>query len=63
MLFVSFLCGLSVLLLAQKLSVPKALLSAFAGALSGTAAELFSPGEYDTVTVPIAILTVLLIIL
>lgn len=63
MLIVAFLCGFSVLLLAQKLSVPKALLSAFAGALSGTAAELFSPGEYDTVTVPIAILAVLLLII
>ena len=63
MFFVAFLCGLSVLLLTQKLSVLKALLSAFAGALSGTAAELFSPGEYDTVTVPIAILAVLLIFL
>ena len=62
MLVVSFLSGFLVLLLAQKLSVPKALPSAFTGALFGTAAELFSPGEYDTVTVPFVIMAVLLIL-
>ena len=32
------------------------------GALAGTAAELFTPGEYDTVTVPAAIPAVLLLL-
>ena len=32
------------------------------GALAGTATELFSPSEYDTVTVPVAIIAVLLIL-
>ena len=62
MLAVSFLCGFLVLFFAQNLSVPKALLCAFTGALFGTAAELFSPGEYDTVTVPFVIMAVLLIL-
>ena len=62
MLAVSFLCGFLVLLLAEKLSVSKALVCAFIGALFGTAAELFSPGEYDTITVPFVIMAVLLVL-
>ena len=30
------------------------------GALAGKAAELFTPGEYDTATAPVVILTVIL---
>lgn len=32
------------------------------GALFGAATELLSPGEYDTVTVPVAITVVLLLL-
>ena len=60
MLLVSFLSGMAVLLLAQKMDFPRALLSAGLGALLGTATELFSPSEYDTVTVPVVIAAVLL---
>ena len=37
-------------------------LSAFFGALSGAFKELFSPSEYDTITVPAVIAAALLII-
>ena len=62
MLLVSFAVGLLVLLLSKDYSVPRALLSAGVGALTGTATELFSPSEYDTVTVPVVILAVLLVL-
>ena len=58
----SFAVGLAVLLLAQNFSVPHASVAAAAGALIAAATELFSPSEYDTVTVPLAVITVLLII-
>ena len=60
MLLVSALCGLGMLLFAQKMPLPKALPAAVTGAVFGTAAELFTPGEYDTVTVPAVIAAVLL---
>lgn len=60
MLLVSFAVGLVVLLFLKNAGVPKALLLSGVGALAGTAAELFSPSEYDTVTVPAVILAVLL---
>ena len=62
MLLVSFLSGMVVLCWMQKTELPHPLLSAGIGALLGTAAELFSPSEYDTVTVPVAIAAVLLMI-
>ena len=62
MLTVSFLSGLIILLFAQKLALPQALLLAVVGALLGTVAELFSPSEYDTVTVPVVIVSVLLLL-
>ena len=62
MLLVSFAAGLLVLKLAQGCGWPQALLSAGIGALIGAATELFSPSEYDTVTVPAMILAVLLIL-
>ncbi|MBO4360057.1 MAG: hypothetical protein J5822_04195, partial [Eubacteriaceae bacterium] len=61
MFIVSFAAGLSVLMLTEGVSLAGALLSAAAGAVAGTAAELFTPGEYDTFTVPLAVLAVLLI--
>ena len=63
MLTVSFLSGLIILLFAQKLALPQALLLAVVGALLGTVAELFSPSEYDTVTVPVVIVSVLLLLI
>ena len=62
MLLVSFAVGLAVLTLSQACGWPHALLAAGAGALIGTATELFTPSEYDTVTVPLAILAVLLML-
>lgn len=61
MLAVSLLSGMLILLLQQRMPFFPALGCAFAGALAGTATELFSPSEYDTVTVPAVILAVLLI--
>ena len=62
MLVTAFLAGLPVLKLGQGLGWPMALLWAGAGALVGTVTELFSPSEYDTVTVPVIILAVLLVL-
>ena len=62
MLLSSFAVGFLVLTLTQKIGWPRALLSAGIGALIGAATELFSPSEYDTVTVPVMILSVLLML-
>lgn len=62
MLIVSFLCGIAVFMLYCRFPFGKAILPVLAGAVIGTAAELLSPSEYDTVTVPVAILAVLLCI-
>ena len=61
MLAVSFAAGLCALLAFEKAGLPGALVSAGMGALLGAAAELFSPGEYDTVTVPAVIAAALLL--
>ena len=61
MLAVSFIGGLCMLLLVQRTLLPKALLSSCVCAILGTATELFSPSEYDTVTVPIAIAAALIL--
>ncbi len=58
---VSLLTGFLMLLTVAKNGLPRALIAAGLGALFGTAAELFSPSEYDTVTVPLVIAAVLLI--
>ena len=60
MFIVSLLSGLVILLLVQKSVFPEALFLACLGSLAGTAVELVSPGEYDTVTVPAAIGAVLI---
>ena len=62
MFAVSFVSGLLMLLLAHEAGLPYALLSAAVGALFGALTELFSPSEYDTVTVPSVIAAVLLLI-
>ncbi|MCR5165969.1 MAG: TSUP family transporter [Oscillospiraceae bacterium] len=61
MLIVSFAAGAAVLGLSQETGSQYALISAGIGALAGTVTELFSPSEYDTVTVPVMIIAVLLI--
>ena len=62
MLAVCFAVGTGMLLLVQRVAPARALMSAGAAALLGTATELFSPSEYDTVTVPVAIAAALLLI-
>ena len=62
MVITSFAVGVFVLMLTQGAYLPRVLLSAGVGALIGAATELFSPSEYDTVTVPVMILAVLLIL-
>lgn len=62
MLAVSFLCGVFMLIFAQQLGIGYALMTAILAALAGTAAELFTPSEYDTVTVPLVIEAVLLLL-
>ena len=61
MLIVSFLGGMLLLSAVPEIPASRALILAGAGALTGAAAELFSPGEYDTVTVPLMIAAVLLL--
>lgn len=58
MLLTSFAVG--ILVLSRATGMPCALLLSGIGALAGTATELFSPSEYDTVTVPTIIVCVLL---
>ncbi len=62
MLIVSLMAGTGMLTLAQGMSVLHALPISFIAALLGTATELFSPSEYDTVTVPTVIAAALLLL-
>lgn len=62
MLAVSSVCGFCVLYFGHGMSPLHGVVTAFAGALFGTAAELFTPSEYDTVTVPAVIGAVLLLL-
>ena len=61
MFLVSFIWGLAVFLLYCHFPFSTAFFPAFAGAAVGAVTELFSPSEYDTVTVPSVILAVLLL--
>ena len=62
MFAVSFLSGAAVLLAVQKCTLPQGLVMAMFGSVFGSATELLSPSEYDTVTVPTVIAAVLLIL-
>ena len=62
MIIVSMISGFCVLFWGHGMTLPMAFTAAFAGALSGAAAELFSASEWDTVTVPAVIAAVLLLI-
>ena len=53
MFIVSSICGLFVFYFCQKVSFPVSVVLCLTGALAGTVTELFSPGEWDTVTVPV----------
>ena len=57
----AFAVGFGMLWAVQKLPPAQALLTALAAALAGAVTELFTPGEYDTVTVPLVIAAVLLL--
>lgn len=61
MFLTALICGLIVFLLFCHFPFGKAILPIFIGAAIGAVTELFSPGEYDTVTVPAVILAVLLL--
>lgn len=63
MFLISFACGFAVLWLCGQGTFGKTLILSFSGAAVGAVTELFSPSEYDTVTVPVAILAVLLLML
>ena len=62
MLAACLISGFCVLLFGHMMKAGAALVSAAVGALLGTAAELFTPSEYDTVTVPTVIAAALLIL-
>lgn len=61
MFAVSFVCGLCVMYFAQNTSFGAAVLFSVIGALGGMLTELFSPSEWDTVTVPTVITALLLV--
>ena len=58
----AFLFGTIVLHFSGGLEIGRAALAAFPAAAAGAATELFSPSEWDTVTVPVVILIVLLLV-
>lgn len=62
MLAVSFVSGMVILLYIQKMSFFHAVIAAGAAGVLGTFTELVSGSEYDTVTVPIVMPAVLLMI-
>lgn len=63
MLCVSLLAGAGMLTLAQGMPVSRAIPISLIAALLGTATELLSPSEYDTVTVPTVIAAALLLLI
>ena len=62
MFAISFVAGFLVLILTWETELWSVLLLSCVGALFGAATELLSPSEYDTVTVPVAITVVLLLL-
>ena len=59
----AFLSGVIVLHFFGGIDIGRAVAAALPAALAGAATELFSPSEWDTVTVPVAILIVLMLCL
>ena len=62
MLAVAFVSGFCVLCFGSGMPVPYSLFVALTASLLGTATELFSPSEWDTVTVPTVTAAVLLLL-
>ena len=62
MMLAASVAGFLMLLLYGQCNPITAVLGALVGGLLGTLTELFSPSEYDTITVPVVILAVLLLI-
>ena len=62
MFAVSFAAGFLTLILTRETGLWSTLLLSGVGALVGAATELFSPSEYDTVTVPVSITAALLLV-
>ena len=62
MFIVSFGVGLALMLALGSSGAGRSVISALAAALAGAATELFSPSEYDTISVPVVIASVLLIL-
>ena len=60
MALAAFICGL-IVLTGSGWALQKAILLALPGALAASISELLSPSEYDTITVPFAVLLTLLI--
>lgn len=63
MLAVSFAAGLLLLYFHYGMASGRTAAAVFAAAVCGAATETYSPGEWDTVTVPAAALAVLLLFL
>ena len=63
MLVIAFLAGFFLLWLYHGYALGAAAAGALAGSVLGTITELLSPSEWDTVTVPVIILIVLLLVL
>ena len=61
MFAVSCAVGFLVLILTRETELWRVLVVSGICALSGAATELFSPSEYDTITVPVAITATLLL--
>lgn len=62
MLIVSFVSGFLIFIMANSISVMASVLISIICAVVGTVVELFTPSEYDTVTVPAVIAFICLII-
>ena len=62
-MFISaFACGMIMMTVFGEYSLVRAILTSLPAALAGALTELVSPSEYDTVTVPVVILAVLLLL-
>ena len=57
----TFLSGVNVLHFFGGLNIKHTILAALPAGIIGAAAELFSPSERDTITVPLAIMIVLIV--
>lgn len=62
MMSAAMLCGFCILFCGFDHSLSSAIILSLTGALFGTVTEMFTPSEYDTVSVPAAILLVLLVL-